>query len=421
VSKALWLAPVLIFASAGLVQAGPNEKPDKKPDKKADQRADQDEAVLAELDATLASQPPFQVVLNYACDELDVAGKLTLSYDPKAGRLYMRREGTSPKPIKTFALIEPGSATYWGAEGAQRFVYDLTPLLKGLHTLLNAVALSAGGEELSREAFRAKVGAQLQIGIGAHAMQTRPELRVGLGVSTLSRSTWTSELRDATKRELVVSPKEVKAKRAGGWSYVIDRKTGFFRSQRLELQSSTFTLEAGPLEPLEAFPKAEPPAVSTQELPVHIFVGMLRVFVKDSLVLGSVTAEGEALERVAKAYTLLAASASETRLHHLARSESRRYLQFRLEAGASVEALGRGVDAEAAQWSKHLAKAMGAIEREEERELETLRKAVLARVPADSPQAKALTAALSSERVRAARGKPASPKSHLEAVLATLR
>lgn len=400
--KALRLAPLLLLALAALAPA------------------DEDAALLAELDAALLKQAPFKTVVTYASKEVDAAGTLTIHYSPKAGRLFLDREGTSPRPVKSFALIELGSATYWSAEGGQRLVYDLGPLLKGLHAFMNAAALSEGGEALSREAFEAKVGMQLQIGIGAKAMETRPELRVGLAVTTLSRSSWTAELRDAPKRKLVASKGEVEGERPGGWSYVIDRKTGFFRSQRLVLQSSTFTLEASPLESAE-FPEPKPPAkIPTQELPIHVFVSMLRTLVTDSLALGGAAAEGAALERAAQGYTSLAAAAAETRLHHLARSEARRYLRYRLQTGASLADLRGGVEGEAARFGTHLAKGMAGIEREEERELASLRKAALAGVAADSPRAKALGEALSVERVRAARGKPASPKSHLEAVLATL-
>jgi len=408
VTKAAWLAPFLIFATAGLLLAAPEGEENK------------GESVLAELDAALRKQGRFRVVVKYACKELEVSGALTISFDTKEGRMLLQREGISPA-VKSFALFEPGSATYWSAEGAQRFVYELEPLLEGLHGFQSAIALSQGGEALSREAFARRVGAQIQVGIGAHAMETRPVLQVGLGVSTLSRSSWVSELREDPKRKLVVSAEEVKGERPGGRSYSIDRKTGFFRSQRLVLQSSTFTLEAAPLEKLEAFPKVSPPASPTQELPVHVFVDMLRGLVVDAATSIVVDAEGEALDRLAKGYTFLAASAAQVRLHHFARSEARRYVQHRLKAGATLESLQAAQGEASAELAEHLAKALAGIEREEERELAGLRKAVLLKVAGDSPQAKALVAALSPEAVRAARAKPASAQSHLEAVLATLR
>lgn len=403
-SKALWLTSLLLLTLAsGLSSAD-------------------DAAVLAELDAALVKQAPFQTQVRYASKELGVTGTLHVAYARAEGRMFLRREETSPEALTTYALFEPGRATYWSDEGSQRFVYDLAPLLDGLHAFMSARELSQGRQALSPEAFRATVGAQIQLGIGAHAMETRPSLEVGLGVSSLSRASWIAELRDAPEPKLELTPKLVKATGRGGRSYVIDRETGFFRSQRLELQSSTFTLEAGDLEPLKAFPETKPPAdVPTEELPIHVFVGLLRNLVEGSVSQGLHAAEGEALERAAEGYTLLAASASQARLHHLARSEARRYVQHRLESGATLESLRAEVEKEAAGLAKHLERAFQGIEREEERELADLRKSALRGVAADSPQAKALTAALNPARVRAARKAPASAKSHLEAVLASWR
>ncbi len=407
-SKAIWVLPFLICASASLLSAAPEQDA-------------QQEGVLDELDAALRKQGPFRVVISYACQELEISGTLTLSFSALEGRMLMRRKGTSPAESSS-AYFEPGSATYWSAEGAQRFVYELKPLLEGLYGFQNSIAVSKGEPALSREAFATQVGPQIQIGIGAHAMETRPTLEVGLGISTRTRSSWVSELRDDGQRKLVTTPDEVKAERPGGRSYVIDRKTGFFRSQRLVLQRSTFTLAAGPLQALEAFPEVTPPTnPPTQELPVHVLVDMLRGLVLTAATSVDLDAEGAALEQVAKGYTLLAASAAQVRLHHLARSEARAYVQDRLEAGATPESLRAAKDKEAAELAKHLATALAGIEREEERELAVLRKAVLVKVAGDSPQAKALVAALSVEVVRAARAKPASALSHLEAVLASLR
>lgn len=410
VSKAVWLPPLLVFAVASALCAAPEGD------------SKQDEAVLVELDEALRKQGPSRTVVTYTSKELEVSGTLTLSYVPSKGRLFMAREEASPEAGKSYAILEPGSATYWDASQSQRLVYDLEPLLDGLHAFMNAVSQSRAEKALTREAFAAKLGPHFQLGIGVHAMGTRPTLEIAVGVSTLSRASWLAEVRNSSKRTLTLTPKEVKVELPGGKSYVIDRATGFFRSQRQVLQHSTFTLEASPLEPLAAFPEAKPPAKTpVEELPVDLFVDLLRKLVLESATGFEIGAKGKVLARLSEGFTQLAAAATRARLHHLSRSETRRFVLGRLESGATLESLRSGIAKESAELAKLLKAARIEIQREEDRELQILRTAVLAKVPADSPQAKALETALSVETVRAALLKGASPKSHLEAVLATLR
>lgn len=379
------------------------------------------EELDAELCAAFRRQGAFQARLRYESEALSVKGVLEIAYQPKEARYFLRTvQSAPPRPI-VYARFEAGRMAHWGGQDRAPSImtYDLEALLGTLYPITCATAELRGEEAPSAEAFRAGLETEINLLVSRNEAG-RPNLDIGLGVSS-HPAMWLRGLRPGEGRNLSVDAAEVRLELPlQGLAMVIDRKTGFFKSQRVELQGGgSFSLKTESFGPLESFPAARPPAgTQVESLDLQLFEeisGSLSAGVLARL--AALPVEGEGGQRLVRACQAFSAAHSHVRRQHLIRGFALKAVNHNLEQLSLAQLQSdlpnfvKACQERAAQgfWSE--------LERTEQALIERFGSRVLQALPEDAPLREAARAALEPAAVRAKRAPDLALEAHLGAVL----
>lgn len=370
--------------------------------------------LFEELHGKLAQQDAFEVLIRYRSKAYGAEGSLALSYQPKQQRLLVKRVEVKPEAGESFALFEPGRASYWSGEQGRALDADLSVVMKVFAPLAQLLGRVSGNEAASR----GELVPELQLGLSP-TEEGRPSLDLGLGVS-LVRGSWLRWLREDPSRLELKADADTVTLSVPKLRVVIDRATGFFRSQTLTLSQGTFSLEAEALRPLKAFPSERPPAgLPSQVLPMPRFVGMIEQLSTE--VMRVTPAKIDDAESLRKAYTDAAAGASHARRNHYLGAAARYFVARRRKEGRTPAQLGADFEAELTTFTKTLEPVLEDLESQEQRQISGLRDRLLAELAADAPHRKLLAEGLSAKRVAEALPADRPLKEHLEAAIKAAR
>ena len=395
------LAPwVFLLALSGTALVGAQEAPE------------EGAALFEELQAKLAQQGAYEVLVRYRSQAYSAEGSLKLAFDPEARRLFVERVELRPKAGKSYALFAPERVSYWSGQQGQTIEGDLTQLLEVFAPLTQLLGRVSGADAPSRS----QLAPELQLGLSP-TEAGRPTLDLGLGVG-LVRGSWLRPLRGL--------PRGAQLEAEGGavslnlparkLRIVFDRASGFFRSQTLTLGEGTFTLEAEAPRPLKAFPSARPPeGIESHALSAARFAGAVEQLSRE--VMRTAPTRIDDPDQLRRAYTAAAAGASRARRHHSLSAAARYFVARRREEGRTLAQLRAELEAELATFTEALRPLLADLAAKEQRQIAGLRDGLLAELPADAPHRALLAEGLEPERVEAAREADRPLRAHLEAAL----